>query len=364
VLVNQMVRRLLGLMGVVGGVTGALYGIRPLQSFFQFHLSRLQQVGVIIGGGVLGGLIMYLLAPLMITAVLQFTDWVERRLQTTSIQDLLAAIGGLLVGLLIANLLSAPLAKIPAVGGILPTLGVFVLGYVGVMVGLKKRDDLGGLFGFWGRRGREKTRDLATSSKEGSVKILDTSVIIDGRIADVCKAGFFEGTAVIPSFVLEELRHIADSSDMVKRKRGRRGLEVLNILRQQLGDAVVIYEHDEDQGQEVDSRLVRLAKKLNAKIMTNDYNLNQVAELQGVPVLNINELANSLKRIILPGEHISVYIIREGKEPGQGVGYLDDGTMIVVDGGKHFVGETVEVTVTNILQTSAGRMIFAKPRTS
>ncbi|MEX2356594.1 MAG: PIN domain-containing protein, partial [Thermaerobacterales bacterium] len=193
-------------------------------------------------------------------------------------------------------------------------------------------------------------------------KVLDTSVIIDGRIADVCAAGFLEGTLVIPNFVLDELRHIADSSDALKRNRGRRGLEVLHRMQKELDVTVEFLEEGAAGDQEVDSRLVMTAQRLGAGILTTDYNLNKIAQLQGVAVLNVNELANAIKPVVLPGEELDVQIIRDGKEAGQGVGYLDDGTMIVVEGGKRFVGDNLPVTVTSVIQTAAGRMVFARPR--
>lgn len=193
-------------------------------------------------------------------------------------------------------------------------------------------------------------------------KILDTSVIIDGRIADICATGFLEGKMVVPRFVLEELQHIADSSDILKRNRGRRGLDILNKMQKEFGMQMEIIGDEQNEEIEVDAKLVSLAKKLSGKVITNDYNLNKVAELQGVSVLNINELANALKPVVLPGEEMSVQVIKDGKESGQGIGYLDDGTMIVIDGGKRFIGEEVGVLVTSVLQTAAGRMIFAKPK--
>lgn len=193
-------------------------------------------------------------------------------------------------------------------------------------------------------------------------KILDTSVIIDGRIADICKTGFIEGTIVIPEFILEELQHIADSSDLLKRNRGRRGLDILNKIQKELEVKVLIHERDFDEIAEVDSKLVKLAKLLQGKVVTNDFNLNKVCELQGVSVLNINDLANAVKPVVLPGEEVMVQIIKDGKEQGQGIAYLDDGTMIVVEGGNDYIGVMMEVLVTSVLQTSAGRMIFAKPK--
>ncbi len=192
--------------------------------------------------------------------------------------------------------------------------------------------------------------------------MLDTSVIIDGRIFDICQTGFVEGPLVIPNFVLAELRHIADSSDDLKRTRGRRGLDVLNKIQKELNIDVQIYEKDFPDIKEVDTKLLKLSQVLNGKVVTNDYNLNKVAEFQGVPVLNINELANAVKPVVLPGEEMKVQIIKDGKESGQGIAYLDDGTMIVIEGGKRSIGQEKEVIVTSVLQTAAGRMIFAKQK--
>jgi len=190
-------------------------------------------------------------------------------------------------------------------------------------------------------------------------KLLDTSVIIDGRIADIADAGFLEGVLVIPSFVLEELQRIADSSDVLKRNRGRRGLDILKRMQKDESLTIEIVDERMDDA-EVDAKLIKLAQMMNATILTNDFNLNKVAELHGVSVLNINELANALKPVVLPGEEMTVHVVKDGKEAGQGVAYLDDGTMVVVDGGKRHIGDSIGVMVTSVLQTSAGRMIFAK----
>jgi uncharacterized protein YacL len=200
----------------------------------------------------------------------------------------------------------------------------------------------------------------AKSTGSESLKILDTSVIIDGRIADIVDTKFIEGVLVVPKFVLDELQQIADSSDSVKRSRGRRGLDVLNRLKKDRDMLLRITDQDFKDTNEVDSKLLKLAKSIGAKIITNDFNLFKVAEIQGIPVLNINLLANSLKPVVLPGEKMKIVVIKEGKDPGQGIGYLDDGTMVVVDSGKRYVGEEVHVAVTSVLQTPAGRMIFAK----
>jgi uncharacterized protein YacL len=195
---------------------------------------------------------------------------------------------------------------------------------------------------------------------EGNLKILDTSVIIDGRIVDVCETGFIEGIFILPQFILQELQHIADAADNIKRARGRRGLDILHKIQKMSNITVKIIEQDFPKIKEVDAKLVALAKLLNAKVITNDFNLNKVAELQGVSVLNINELANSLKPVVLPGETMKVFIIKEGKEYNQGVAYLDDGTMVVIENARRVIGKNADVTVTSVLQTTAGRMIFSK----
>ena len=261
-------------------------------------------------------------------------------------------------GLAFAALLYPYLGELPRIGGIVAALVAATLCYAGVRVGTRKKDELASLV-----QGR-KTVGIAEEEQPRyeEHKILDTSVIIDGRIADICKTGFIEGTLVIPEFVLEELQHIADSSDLLKRNRGRRGLDILNKIQKELDVRVLIYEDANDEPGEVDSKLVKLAKAMRGKVVTNDFNLNKVCELQGVSVLNINDLANAVKPVVLPGEEIVVQVIKDGKEHGQGVAYLDDGTMIVVEGGRDFIGTTMEVLVTSVLQTSAGRMIFAKPK--
>jgi uncharacterized protein YacL len=238
-----------------------------------------------------------------------------------------------------------------AAGGLLALLGA----YLGVVTTLAKEGDLAGLSARLFPR-------LPPSA--GGHKILDTSVIIDGRVVDVCGAGFLEGTLLVPRFVLRELQQIADSSDGLRRNRGKRGFEVLQRLQRLPGVTVLIDERDFHEVREVDQKLIELARAVRGKVVTNDYNLNKVAELSGVPVLNVNELANALKPVALPGETMHLHVLREGKEAGQGVAYLDDGTMVVVDHGRKLIGQDVAVTVTSVLQTPAGRMIFARPAPS
>jgi len=309
---------------------------------------------------IIGALIGFAIAPWIIRQVVQFTSWVEGNLHKIPIGDIISGAVGVIIGLIIATLLGLSFSKVPIVGPFFPLVFSIVLGYLGWSVGVKNKEEIQGIFSVFPRLGKDKSPSLART--DCGNKILDTSVIIDGRIADICKSGFVDGTLIIPGFVLEELRHIADSSDLLKRNRGRRGLDILNKIRKELDVKVKIHEEDFPDVEEVDSKLVRLAQTINGQIITNDFNLNKVAQLQGVKVLNINDLANAVKPVVLPGEEMVVQVIKEGKELGQGVGYLDDGTMIVIENGKKLMGETVKVMVTSVLQTSAGRMIFAKPK--
>lgn len=285
--------------------------------------------------------------------------WVLHHLGGVPLRDVLAGAAGLILGLSIAFLVSIPLLRVPVIGSyIIPLAAVLVFGYLGLHLGIQRREDLLAAFP---RLAERLSRDRRF--RRGAIpKLLDTSVIVDGRIADICQAGFLEGPLLVPRAVLAELQRLADASDPLRRNRGRRGLDVLNKMQKDL-KAVEIYDGGElHPGEDVDAQLVRIARHLGAAVVTNDYNLSKVAGLQGVRVLNVNELANALKPVMLPGEELTVHLIRDGKEPGQGVGYLDDGTMIVVEGGKKYIGETLEAVVTSVLQTVAGRMIFARPK--
>lgn len=352
------IRRLNYLFGVIGLVLGLYGGVRFITALSQWPLSvPLERHPWVVAllTSVAAGLVGLLLGPHTVRKVKQLADWLQGRLVRLPALDMVAGAFGLIVGLIIGYLLRPVLLPLPIVGLYLPAAASLLLGYLGWVVAVNKRDDILGIFSALQVR-REKDY-----SEGAPCKILDTSAIIDGRIADICKAGFIDGVLVIPSFVLDELRHVADSSDVLKRNRGRRGLDVLNRMQKELGLPVRIYDKDPG-GNEVDVKIVRLAKKLNGKIVTNDFNLNKVAALHGVQVLNVNELANAVKPLVIPGEDMVVQVLKEGKEAGQGVGYLDDGTMIVVEGGKRFIGDKVWVEVTSVLQTAAGRMIFAKPK--
>ncbi len=326
----------------------------------------------IVGIGVGGALLAFVFTP-YITVV------PYRWMREAAASDLVAAVIGLIIGLIISFLIAIPLANLPGIfGRMLPFVGTVVCGGLGVTLAVQRKNDLSHLIqaNFANRRARDREREEERqrekekeSDKEHASQLqpvtqilLDTSAIIDGRIADISQTGFVSGALLVPRFVLNELQRIADSADTMRRNRGRRGLEMLNRLQKDTTVPIEITDADVEDVVEVDGKLVKMARTLHCPIITNDFNLNRVAELQGVKVLNINELANAVKPVLLPGEDIFIKIMQDGKELGQGVGYLDDGTMIVVEGGRQFMGMTIEVSVTRVLQTVAGRMIFAHPK--
>ena len=278
----------------------------------------------------------------------------ELRLRQSSLKTLVGAVVGSIAGIIGAALISTIIGRLNVDRGLMNFAQILVLmlmTYIGLLVGASKGEylDLSALGGLFMEKGVKK-----------SIKLLDTSVIIDGRVADLVETGFLEGTIVIPQFVLRELQQIADSADSIRRNRGRRGLDILQRIQKKAGVVVQISEKDFPDVKEVDLKLIEAAKLSAAKIVTNDFNLNKVARLQGVGVLNINELANALKPVVLPGETMKVYILKEGKEYNQGVAYLDDGTMVVVDNARKMIGKTIETLVTSVLQTTAGKMIFGR----
>lgn len=277
----------------------------------------------------------------------------RKRLEMVPAHPLVMGVIGLFLGLISAALLTRPLSLLPgAWGQVSPSLAAAILGTLGAMTLVIRDSDILSVVG--SLRGADAVR------RERHVVLLDTSVIIDGRLADICRAGFISGTMIVPRFILDELQYIADSPDVLRRNRGRRGLDVLNRLQKDESVPLEISDMDASGIREVDGKLVKLAQDLDCPILTNDYNLNRVAELQGVRVLNINELANAVKAVVLPGETLRIQIMQEGKEPGQGVGYLDDGTMVVIEDGRRSMNLTVDVVVTRVLQTVAGRMIFGQ----
>lgn len=278
-----------------------------------------------------------------------------KRIEKGTLELIVGGTFGLIIGLVVANLLTYVIfTNSPQLSETMASLGfivTIVLGYMGVVIGVKKVEEI------------DVSRFKLFSKgphRDEEHKILDTSVIIDGRIFEICETGFVDGAIVIPQFVLKELMQIADSSDPLRRTRGRRGLDIVKKIQKQTDVKVVITEQDFPKIREVDHKLVALANKMGCKIITNDVNLNEIAEIQGVTVLNINQLATALRPSVLPGEMMNVYIQKEGKEYGQGIGYLDDGTMVVVKEGRKFIGKNAEVSVTSVLQTTAGRMIFAE----
>ena len=319
-----------------------LYVICGISGYFlAVGLSSSTQSGL---WGLLGG---FLLATL--------TLFLEGGLKKIPLKHLIGSFIGLILGMMVANLISNVFFSnllnhqqitLPLLAGLYA-----ICGYIGLQIGFKKGEEI-----------HSPGWNLISKSlpRGERAKILDTSVIIDGRISDITETGFLEGPLLIPQFVLNELQHIADSSDPVKRTRGKRGLEVLQHIQKQVNIDVKIEDQDYPSVREVDAKLIELAKEVQGKIITNDSNLNKVAQLQGIEVLNINALANALKPVVLPGEEMNVKILKEGKEMGQGVAYLDDGTMIVVDNGRRQIGKTLDVVVTSVLQTPAGRMIFAR----
>ena len=326
---NWLLRAALVLLSVLLGSFARPVGLHPLD---------------------ISGPLMGLIAALVILGL-------ELRLRALELNVLLGGLAGLLAGGGLAAIVLSllPLDGLAAVSP--PVARGFVLllfGYIGVALGAARADrfSLGSLRTAW-----------TEGERRHNYKILDTSVIIDGRIADVCETGFLDGTLVVSQFVLRELQYIADSQDALKRNRGRKGLEILQRIKKGPDVMVLISEADYPEIKDVDMKLIELAKQLSGKIITNDFNLNKVAELRGVQVLNINMLANSLKPVVLPGEPMKVLILKEGKEPNQGVGYLDDGTMVVVDNAKRFLGKNIDITVTSVLQTTAGKMFFGRSET-
>lgn len=306
--------------------------------------------------GLVGVLIGLILTPYLTIRPIR---GLRKLLAQVSARTLLAALFGLVVSLLIAGLLAFPLSLLPQpFSQILPIVVAVLLAYLGVAVFVSRQNDILGFFSFLPGRSSEVRK---TGSENGRSILMDTSVIIDGRITDIARTGFISGTLLIPRFVLNELQHIADSSDKMRRQRGRRGLDVLANLQKDPRLPVHISDIDVEGTRNVDDKLVILARQMHSPILTNDFNLNRVAELQGVNILNINELANAVKAVYLPGEELNVKVIQEGREARQGVGYLDDGTMVVVQDGSDYMGMEIPTSVTKVLQTAAGRMIFAKP---
>ncbi|MDO8685478.1 MAG: TRAM domain-containing protein [Clostridiales bacterium] len=311
----------------------------------------------------------------IIEASVKVLDALDITIQSMTLIELAVSGAGLVAGLIVANLVAIPVIRVAVIGIPLAIVLNIIFGFLGIFLASNKKHDIlhdfsrlrlgnhtanSGHPGYPGSSNDGVQGTSAYMKDYSGYKVVDTSAVIDGRLVDICRSGFMEGELIVPMFVLEELRHIADSADALKRNRGRRGLDVLNVIRTELHYPVKIESMELVESEEADSALIRMAKKFKAKIITTDYNLNKVASFQGVGVLNVNELANAVKPITLPGEEMTVRVVKDGRENGQGVAYLEDGTMIVVDGGKTFIGESVNVQVTSVLQTPAGRMIFAR----
>ena len=319
----------------------------------------------------------WVITPFLIKYLLRYSEVVASVLAKAPSADIIVSLIGVLVGLILANLIGAPFSRLPIIGPYIPIVLSLILALTGAKVALYKSKDILGMFNR--SRSADNTAqdnagetvqyqqddtvidaDSMPAGQPSSNKLLDTSVIIDGRIADILKTGFLEGNLVIPHFVLDELQRLSDSSDSLKRAKGRRGLDLIHNLQEEFRHVVIIKDLEYDAFQDVDSNLIALAKDTDSDIITNDFNLNKVASIQGIRVLNINDLANAVKPVVIPGEEMTAYLLREGKESGQAVAYLQDGTMIVVEGGRKYIGNKIRVAVTSVLQTSAGRMIFAK----
>ena len=342
------------------------YLVSQFESFGDMSLT-IARISVLILGTLIGVIIGYLISSFILKQGLVIAKRLERILTHIPNQELIAGTIGLLFGLIIANLIGVAFNQVPIIGPYIPIILSAIFGYSGLKIMARKGPEM--YYNYvqqWGGEGTKKTSRFKMFSTHKSdkttstPKLLDTSVIIDGRIKELCNTGFIEGPLMVPLFVLNELQIISDSADATKRNRGRRGLDILKEMQDANKVAIEVVEDDYDDLTEVDSKLMRLALDKQWKLMTNDFNLNKVARVQGIEVLNLNELANVQKPALIAGEWIRVQIMKEGKEVHQGVAYLDDGTMIVVEDGKPYVGQTVEVMVTSILQTSAGRMIFAR----
>lgn len=347
-MIIEIIRFLFILVGAISGAYAA--NIIRLPGLLSYRLFVII-ISIIIGTGV-----GYVAGGVIGRRLMRTLNWVESNIQKIPFSELISSIVGLLIGLILALLISLPAIFIPDSFRLVKLFYVIfaflIFGWFGVRVGGRRWQDVDRIFQ------TRKPSDNATGKRDIKPKLIDTNIIIDGRITDIVKTGFLEGRLIVPRYVLKELQLISDSEDSLKRERGRHGLDILSSLQDMID--VEISEIDYNDIIEVDAKLVRQAQKTGAVILTNDYNLNKVASVEGVMVLNINELANAVKPIALPGEEISLKVIKGGKEAGQGIGYLDDGTMVVIEEGRRHINEMVDVVVTSVLQTPAGRMIFVK----
>lgn len=336
---------------------------KELNFFIQYKdhkFSIVVQVAVIF----LFGFIFFLLAKPTMKLMKSFMNIIEKEMQKRPVADLIWGTIGLIIGIFIAYLVSIPIYRldIPYIGSFLSLVIYFILGSLGVRLVSKKGSEIVQSVKEMNLSSISFGKSISRDKGKTLSKILDTSVIIDGRIVDVTKIGFLEGPLIVPIFVLEELQHIADSSDALKRNRGRRGLDALKRMQEEGDTEIIISDSSYDNIPEVDSKIMKMAKDMKGVIVTTDYNLNKVATVQGIGVLNINDLANAVKPVVIPGEEMKISVVKEGNQANQGLAYLDDGTMIVVENGRDKIGQTINCVVTSVLQTSAGKMIFAKPK--
>ncbi len=342
-----------GIVVLVFEVLGKIYAINTYATMLEWV-----NLLIFVCSGIISGLIFMFLSKPIVDAIFKAAGKADKRLSKLPSHVVLPAVAGLILGLIVAFFLSNLISSIIMVSwiaGLVNVIVYIVCVYLGISVIVRHRPETES--GFFRRH---KDADGKKDVSPARPKLLDTSVIIDGRIFDICNTGIIEGTLIIPEFVLDELRHIADSSDDLKRNRGRRGLDVLNRIQTELNMPVKIVHAEIEEASDVDAKLLYLAKNIDGIVVTNDYNLNKVAAVRGVRVLNINELSNAVKPVVLPGEEMKVTVVKDGKEPGQGIAYLDDGTMIVVEDGNKETGRLTNVVVTSVIQTAAGRMIFAR----
>lgn len=377
-MLKKIISLTISLIIIITGLILTDYSLPFLSEYLGYDLHGNGLLGVTFANIilVLPGLFIFswlalVLSPFITNALFNYAERLTASLSKVPTSDILVMIFGIGIGLILANLIGSPFSRLPLVGPYIPIMLSLVLSVVGAKLALRKHNDI---VSFFNRIPGKKTVKAPVAEEDdvlagplgdrlySSNKLLDTSVIIDGRVMDIVAAGFLDGMLVVPNFVLEELQKLSDSADNLKRAKGRRGLDLVQDLQISYKERVLVVDNDYDDLDGVDAKLVRLAKQANADIITNDYNLNKVAGIQGVKVLNINELANAIKPVVVAGEEMTVYLVKEGKEQNQAIAYLDDGTMIVVENGRQAIGRSAVVTVTSVLQTSAGRMIFAKAR--
>lgn len=372
-MLNRVLRITIVVVFAVTGLILTEYLLPYISDYFDYNFYGNGFFGIalttIVSGSVgifVFGSMGMVLAPVIIRKMTSWTEKTAILLARVPTSDIMVITFGIAIGLVLANLLGGPFSHLPIIGPYIPLIFSVVLAMVGAKVALRKHQDIVGFFdrSLPSLKGAVKpaaVKDAAVSDRlYCDNKLLDTSVIIDGRIGDILKTGFLEGLVIIPKFVISELQTLADSSDSMKRSKGRRGLDLLHAMQMENEERILVDETDYPELDGVDDKLIKLAQDKQWIIVTNDFNLNKVAEIQGIEVLNINDLANAVKQIVVPGETINVFLLREGKEQGQAVAYFEDGTMIVVDNGRRYIGSTVTAEVTSVLQTSAGRMVFAK----